>query len=160
MTWFLSNENPNQHQNLHGTTLMYYLVTGHSQFWIAIKKNVASGWQWGTPEAVLRSHDLCCRWQPEIRENVGNQWSMTKNLLQISLEKYIFSDRWGYLLSVYIYFSRLIFNWFLVTLHWFPAFSRISGCHLQHKSWPRSHFTVAFINRCTVFTCFLPFYFF
>ncbi len=33
---------------------------------------------------------------------------------------------------------RLISNMFLVTLHWFPAFPQIFGCHLQHKSWPNS----------------------
>ncbi len=77
-----------------------------------------------------RGRYLCCRWQPEIQEYEGNQWSVTKNMLQIGLGKYICSERWRSLLSClseYIYFSRPICSWFFVTSHWFPAFFRISS---------------------------------
>ncbi len=40
-----------------------------------------------------RGRALCCRWQPEIRENVGNQWSVTKNMLQMSgVPAYLYLD--------------------------------------------------------------------
>ena len=93
--------------------------------------NISLNCEWG--------RDLSCRWRLEIGKNAGNQWSLTKNQLGISQGKYIFSERWRSLLSEYMYFSRLICNWFLVTLHWFPAFSRISDRHLQQESRPRSH---------------------
>ncbi len=57
--------------------------------------------------------DSCCSCWLEIWKNAGNQWSMTKNLLQISLGKYIFSERWRSLLSENIYFPRPIRKWLL-----------------------------------------------
>ncbi len=81
-----------------------------------------------------RGSDSFCSWQLEVWKNVGNQWSMSKNLLQISLEKYTFSERWRSLLSENTYFPRPIRKWFLVTLHWFPAFSQTSSRQLQHES--------------------------
>ena len=33
--------------------------------------------------------NLCCRWRPEMRKNVGNQWSVTKNQFMISLGVFI-----------------------------------------------------------------------
>ena len=56
----------------------------------------------------------------EIRKNAGNQWDVTKNQLQIGLEKYMYSERHerrDLHLSEHIYFPRPICNMFLVTLH-------------------------------------------
>ena len=89
-----------------------------------------------------RGRDSCCRWRPEIRENVGIQWSVTKNQFLISLghpcPSLALHTIWGQ-----IYFPILIRNWYLVTLHWIPAFFRISGRHLQQESRPRSHFSIS-----------------
>ena len=94
-----------------------------------------------------RGRDSCCRWRPEIGENAGIHWSVTKYHFLISLGKYVFSERWRSLLSEYIYFLKLIRNWFLVTLHWIPAFSRISGRHLQQESRPRSQMALCNLHR-------------
>ena len=77
----------------------------------------------------------------KMRE-ISGAWP--KNQLQISLEKYIFSERRDFHLSENIYIPSFICNWFLVTLHWFPVFSRVFDRHLQHKSRPRSQ--LLFLN--------------
>ena len=74
-----------------------------------------------------------------MRENAGNQWSETKNQFLVNVGKYIFFERRDPHLSENKYFPRLLYNRFLVTVHRFPAFFRISRCQLEHNLQHRTH---------------------